>query len=416
MTLVQRPGLAVDDRPTLLREVAIALHRAGAPAHRLESTVNALAAQVGVEVRLSSTPTGITLSFGPVEDGHTTLVRAEPGALDLGRLAEVDRLTSQLLGGELTLQAAVVLLRRQLNAPVRFGFAWSLLGFSVSAAAATVVMGGATGDVLAAAVVGAVAAVWLAVVGRARRLDNLRDLLSAFGVALVAGAWSTFIWPLDQGLVTVAALIVLVPGLTLTTAITELATRHLVSGTARLASAGVTFASLGLGAVAGATVMAQVANLDITPLLGWVHTFGTAPPPWLDWVAVGVAAVAFTVLMQARWRDLPWIALTCFAGFGAVSAVGPYVSPPLDAAVGALAVALVSNTVARALDRPAAVPLVPGLFMLVPGSMGFRSLVQLLDSGAHTGVDDAVAAVLTAVALAVGVLMAQALIPPRRAL
>ena len=37
-----------DDRETLLREVARSLHAAGAPAHRLEQTVDALARRLGL--------------------------------------------------------------------------------------------------------------------------------------------------------------------------------------------------------------------------------------------------------------------------------------------------------------------------------------------------------------------------------
>jgi uncharacterized membrane protein YjjB (DUF3815 family) len=53
---------------------------------------------------------------------------------------------------------------------------------------------------------------------------------------------------------TLAGLIVLMPGLTLTVAMTELSTQHLASGTARLSAAFVTFLGMGFGVAVGNTL------------------------------------------------------------------------------------------------------------------------------------------------------------------
>ncbi|MFK7929144.1 MAG: threonine/serine exporter ThrE family protein [Myxococcota bacterium] len=406
----------VDDRETLLCSVALALHVAGAPAHRLEDTVNALARRVGIEARLTSAPTSLMLSLGPVEQGRTSLIRVEPGGLDLGRMATVDHICTRLLSGDLSPDDALAALRAADSAPPRFSAPWLVPGFMLTGMAATAIMGGATADVIAAAVLGAIMSLFLGLTRRGSRLDYLQDLLAGCLGATTAGLWSWLVWPIDTSLVTIATLIVLVPGLTLTTAITELATRHLVSGTARLSAAGVTFASLGLGAVAGSTFTAALSRLGLGPALPWVSAWGTELPMWLDWLFIGLAAVSFTLLMQARWRNLPEIALTCAVGFGALQLCQGWVAPPMDAAIGGLAVAMTSNAIARLFNRPAAVSLVPGLFMLVPGSMGFKSLIQVLDAQVAIGVDELLQAPITAVALAAGVLMAQVLVPPRRTL
>jgi uncharacterized membrane protein YjjB (DUF3815 family) len=58
--------------------------------------------------------------------------------------------------------------------------------------------------------------------------------------------------------------------------------------------------------------------------------------------------------------------------------------------------------------------LVPGILMLVPGSVGFRSLIALLERQALAGVETAFSTVLTAVALVAGLLIAGVLAPERR--
>jgi uncharacterized membrane protein YjjB (DUF3815 family) len=54
--------------------------------------------------------------------------------------------------------------------------------------------------------------------------------------------------------------------------------------------------------------------------------------------------------------------------------------------------------------------------LLVPGSIGYRSLAALLHSDVVSGVDAGFSAVLVGVTLAAGLLLANVLVPPRRAL
>jgi uncharacterized membrane protein YjjB (DUF3815 family) len=62
------------------------------------------------------------------------------------------------------------------------------------------------------------------------------------------------------------------------------------------------------------------------------------------------------------------------------------------------------------------VPLVPGLVMLVPGSMGLTSLSSLLERDVVSGIDTAFAMVLIAISLVAGLLLANAAVAPRREL
>jgi len=410
MTQGLPPALAaqprLDDRETLVREVARALHAAGAPAHRLEQTVDALAERLGLEARVFSTPTAIYAGFGPEDDARTVLIRVERSGLDLGQLADVDDVSRKILDGELSPEEAVRLLHSDASSE-RWGPLWQVPAFGLSAMAASVLLGGGLYELLAGGFVGALVGLAVLAANEAPRLGSLVDLIAGLLAAMAAGAWARGVLPVDPGIVTVSALIVLVPGLSLTTAVTELATRHLVSGTARLAGAGVTFASLGLGALAGAVIMRALPAVAAEPI---------PLPGWVDGLAWLGAVVAFTPLMQARVRDVPMIAVSTAVGLITLRVAGGAMPPALAAAAGALSVALVSNLMARLFDRPAAVPLVPALFLLVPGSVGFRSLVELLDTEIQSGLDHAIAAVLTAAALAAGVVVAQAIVPPRRAL
>lgn len=399
-------SLAVDERETLVREVARALHVAGAPAHRLEQTIDALSTRMGLEARVFSMPTALQASFGPESDARTVLIRVEPGGLDLGQLAEVDAVCRALLEQDITPDVALEKLARA-ERRERWGPAWEVPAFGLASMAATVLLGGSLGDLAASGLVGVLVGLSVLASTTQPRMGSLTDLVAGLLAALAAGAWARGVHPVDAGLVTVSSLIVLVPGLTLTTAITELSSRHLVSGTARLAGAFVTFASLGLGALLGAVAM------RVLPV---VPAAAVPLPDWAVWPAWIAAALSFVPLMQTRLKDLPLLGLSTLVGLLTLRVLAGALPPAITAAAAALAVGLASNALARLTDRPAAVPLVPALFLLVPGSTGFRSLVELLGSDVQAGLDHAIAALVTAAALAAGVVVAQAIVTPRRAL
>ena len=84
--------------------------------------------------------------------------------------------------------------------------------------------------------------------------------------------------------------------------------------------------------------------------------------------------------------------------------------------LGALAVGVVSNAYARWIDRPASVAQIPGILILVPGSVGYRSLTALLDRQTIEGIDLAFTMTLVATSLVGGLLAANVILPPKRIL
>ncbi len=84
--------------------------------------------------------------------------------------------------------------------------------------------------------------------------------------------------------------------------------------------------------------------------------------------------------------------------------------------VGALIVGCGSNLYARWRDRPAMIPLAPSLIILVPGSLGYRSLTALLDRQTTEGIEFAFGMVLVAMSLVGGLLASSAVVPPKRIL
>jgi uncharacterized membrane protein YjjB (DUF3815 family) len=206
--------------------------------------------------------------------------------------------------------------------------------------------------------------------------------------------------------VVLAGIILLLPGLTITRAVSELAVGHLVSGTARLAGAAVTLVSLGFGVAMGYAIFAK---------LGWVAPSAPshpAPSAWLTALAVVGSTAALMVTTNSRPRDL-WVVAAAVAGAVLGARFGAWLlGSTVGVAVASLLVGLGSNLYARLARRPAAVPLVPGLAVLVPGALGLHGVSVFLRS--VTGGMQILAAVLViAAGLVVGLLVADAALPPQ---
>jgi uncharacterized membrane protein YjjB (DUF3815 family) len=79
-----------------------------------------------------------------------------------------------------------------------------------------------------------------------------------------------------------------------------------------------------------------------------------------------------------------------------------------------LVIAALSNVYGRWKQRPGQLVRVPGIMLLVPGSVGFRALNFVMERDYTLGFDTLVAVLSAILALVAGLLFGSLLIPPRR--
>jgi uncharacterized membrane protein YjjB (DUF3815 family) len=135
------------------------------------------------------------------------------------------------------------------------------------------------------------------------------------------------------------------------------------------------------------------------------------------WMALGLGAFAFAVLFRAGRRDYPLVMTAAASGY----LISHYASEWLGAQGGLFLAALLTtaagNAYGRWRNRPGALIRVPGIIMLVPGSLALRSVISLIqaqDLGA--GQAAALAALNTLMALLAGLLFGNLLVSARRSL
>jgi len=385
-----------------------ALHRFGTPAHRLEEALTNVCRSLGLEAEVFTTPTAIILSFGKPHELRTRLMRVEGGELDMGKLAQIDELGDQVIAHQITTDEASTRLEQILAAPKQFSRPLSTLVHGVTAAALAVFFGGTLEDVVLAGGIGLTLGLLAQLIARSTDQTRVFELVGSALAAFTAGVASSWSHRVSPSLVTLAALVILLPGMSLTVAMTELATRNLIAGTARLMSALIVLLELVVGVALGDRLARSL-----------VHVTTSVPgplPEYANWIALVASSLGVAVLVQARPRAFGWIVSACVVGYVGSRYGTAWLGPKLGVLIGAFALGVLSNMYARWLDRPAQVVSVPAVLLLVPGSMGLRGMTSLLDQQTLTGIETVFAMFIVAIAIVAGLLIANAVVKPERSL
>ena len=401
------------ERIAFVLEVAEHLHAYGTTAQRLEGAVVAVAQRMGLECEAWSNPTGMILSFNdprrPAGVSDTTrVIRLAPGDTDLFKLCEADRIAEDVMAGRVGIAEGHAQLRALSRPASRRERSMQVIGFGMASAAVAGLLRLPWLDIATAGLIGLlIGLLELASQGRPR-LQEAGDAISGMVAGFVAIAVASLVGPLNLNTVTIAALIVLLPGMSLTNAVNELTSRHLVSGTARFAGALTTVLKLTIGTVI-AFKAAELAGLE-------PDIRASRPQPgWVEGVAVFTGALAFAVLFRAAKRDWWIVMLSAASGYLIARFGGQMFGSPAGVFLAALATSAAGNAYARFAKRPGALVRVPGIIMLVPGSVALRGVINLVQQqNVDAGGDAALAVLNTLMALVAGLLFGNLLVSARR--
>ena len=390
-----------------LMRTAELLHKHGTPSHRLERVVTKVARTLGVDCVVLYTPTALVASIGSGEQERTYLRRVDSGSIDADKLIRFDDILDRLEAGEIDIAESARRMELAVSAPPPFSSGFTAVICGLACAAIAVFFGGGWIEVAFAGAIGLAIAGLELMQNRLGWEQGLIFPVAGFFASICSLATAHWICPLDDRLVTLSALIILLPGFTITTALTELAVGHLSAGVARLAGASATLLTLFLGVAIAWKIASPWRNIPANIM----------PVHWIvGWIAVIFAPAAFAILFRVRVSRWGIVFAVSLSGYFAAKGFGDRFGVEVGSFLGSLIVGCGSNLYARLRDRPAMVPLAPGMILLVPGSLGYRSLSALLNRETIAGVDFAFGMVLVAMSLVGGLLASSVIVPPKRIL
>ncbi|MGI5865511.1 MAG: threonine/serine exporter family protein, partial [Myxococcales bacterium] len=172
----------------------------------------------------------------------------------------------------------------------------TVLCYCLAAATGAHLLGGAPKEMAVSGAIGLVLGALAVLSGRYANVGRVLEPVAAFVASALSVIGTRLVGHYSPELTTLASLVFLLPGLTLTLAMTELATRNLVSGTSRLTWAAVVFLLLAFGVALGHRI-----DLILPPAPAAV-----ALPCLPDWTLVPtlvVITLALAVLFRARLSE-----------------------------------------------------------------------------------------------------------------
>jgi uncharacterized membrane protein YjjP (DUF1212 family) len=382
-------------------------HEAGYPTADLEDRVIALARALALEgVQVSATPTVVEVSLGALPHQRTFTLRVRPTAVDLDAIARLDDLVQDVLAGRLDASAALPVLTEIKSHPLERPWPVLLAAYSIAGAALTPVLGGGWREAVGAAVVGLLVGAIALPATRTARTEPMAAPVAAIAASFTAATLPQLGLDVSPDLVTLAALVTFLPGMRLTIGMRELSSEHLQSGVANTANALVQLLGLVFGVQIGRSIAASWFGQSeaVTPDTAFAGTH------LLGAVAAGLA---FTLVLRAQARDAWMMCAATVLALAANAAGAELFGAPAGVFVATLAVGLAGGLVAAHLRRSPLVFIVPGVLMLVPGSAGFDSVLQLLTNQTVSGVTAAFDTFVTATSISYGLIVSAVILPGR---
>lgn len=332
-------------RQDLLIRLCKSLIRYGAPSHRIELAMEAMCKTFGIDGSFAFLPGLMMISFGD-SDTHTSethLIKCSQG-FDMGRLAKVNKIARAVVYGDLEPSEALMELKAINNEKPPYGIWVMLASFAVSSGLiAPLVFKGSWYDMLAGMGLGSVVGLTSLLASRYSVYSNVFEVSTSIVIAFVAKALREYVC--FTGVV-LSGIVTLLPGLSLTTAIMELSSRYMISGSVRMFYSLIYCLFLGFGLSIGSNlwdVFKEPPPGDLK--MGYCHP---ATEPW-RWVLFPLLAIGFNIQLYAIPKQWPVMIVCSSVGYAVSEFAGLYWPHSLHiaAALSAFVVGLLGNIYER---------------------------------------------------------------------
>ena len=402
------PKVSFEEAWQFIVKVGLAAHRYGSTAAHLELFLVGLSKAFGYVGAFRSTPSEIVFGLreSPDSPQRLELVKMPAPGVDLDKLARLGDLLNELKAGTITLADCPARLDAIDRVPPPWGKFASMLGYAFSGMGLAPLLGGGLSDALYSALLGIVA---YGVVLLSARLGAVASTWLPFSSAFVVGVLATVVklWVPELNLVVVvlSAVVIILPGYTISLGAGELATHHIASGAANLMSGLICLfkqaAGGWLGVVAAGAVVPLAAAVPGNPV----------DSVWM-WLFVPALIAGLCLAFQTSRRDLPWAALVCGITHLGIMTGNSLLDSNLGNLAGTIIAVVVANLWARMTGRPGAIVLIPAIVFMVGGTIGFRGLATMAQGELLMGAQQFLQMFVVAITILAGILIGYTIVRP----
>lgn len=369
--------LHIPEEYRFIIELGHALHKYGVPSYRIQEYLSEVARAQKLKGDFMDLPTWVNFVFYDNDDDeHNTysyIRNTEPGGLDLGALTRSINITDNFLSKQLTVSEARRQLR-QLNCQgSTYPVCMQIGTYGMTAASFSMIMGSNWMSVIVAFIVGVAVGVVAFFSQKSEYLNTAFESISVFVATILTGLFSLYYPQLNFTLIIISSIIVMVPGLSMTTALEEITSKSLVSGTSKLFSAVLSLFKQFFGGMLGLVVLQNLVNLP-------QYTPTTPIAEWITWLAIPLFCASLMPAFNVHRKDIIGGVIVGVISFSMTLAFKE-LGLMMSSFVGAIAVVISSKAMKKITKSPKLVYSTLGIIMLVPGSKAFLGLSSAFKFG-----------------------------------
>ena len=355
-----------------LARLGAAMGAANYPVTLIRQMLGRASAAYGVPADYIALPNHVQVSVPVAGSGSVVKSAFLDRDLRFDQAFPLARLVSDAMAGRVSPADGDARLSRVLDSRSPYPAWVTVLGYGVWSTGLSLMLEPTALNVAAAGVLGLLVGVFSVAAQRAPGLAALLPVLSAFAVTAICIAG---VHHLDMDHLGLRALIpplaMFLPGAAITLAVIELSSRDVISGASRLIAGFIQMAQLAFGIL----IAAQALRMSDDQLTGQaVNTLGW----WAPWLGVAVYAVGVMLFFAPPRSFLPWLVLIAYIAYLAQYLGNLLMGSYASGFCGGLVLTLAALVVSRGSAAPPAITLIlPGFWLLVPGSMGLIGVAEL---------------------------------------
>jgi len=403
------------NKAAFVSELGMALHECGASSHRIEKHLANLCALLQINGTFLITATSITFCYWLHDrtDQHIQIERVQPAGGDLGKLELIDALVDQVENGDRTFREARKDLTKILHMGPNYAHLTSLIAAVIISASFAALMSSNINNVIVSGLATIVIFYLTKLGGKSDRLSNTMEIVAAMLAGIMATGIAATGIKINVPFVILSTIVVFIPGLALTTALSEIASRDLVSGTSKLVHAVMNLFKLYFGSILGVGIGVLLWGSGAGESLHDIQNL----PDWKTLPAIILLAVSLTITFNIRPQQMFWCLLAALIGFYIARTGEQNFGVAAGMFLGAFCVGIFANFYGNRRSIPSSIILSNGLVVLVPGSKTYLLLnawitgEQIVDSSTN-----GTQAFLIFISLVIGLLFANAVLPTKKSL
>lgn len=385
-------------------------HEYGASFIRLQTFMSQLPQMFGFYgVMLSASPF-LFFEFWRQGDSDPSRVtiQSPAGNFDLAKLSTLNDLVNDLVDGKVPIDKGSARLKQIDKLPPPYKNSVVALGYALCGAGFAVLLSANWLDVIFAALLSLVVYGITATAVKSQWLTDRINFTSALVASILANLLAILFPGTNAFIVSLCAVVVLVPGLSLTLGMVELASKIVISGINRLVDGILITAVLVIGNVLGTSI---------------VQALWTVPPPdastdrplWIIFTSIIVLMLGLTFVFKVRLKELGWVILAGELAYTGVL-LGGQLGNWQGSFIGALILGLYTSLFASRLHRSGSVVMLPGIMILVPGVAAYFGFNALQTSGVIGALLAGWGVLVQIVAIMGGLFVAASIAPQRASL